>query len=377
MGRTGRVRLSAAGRAEAGRGPRPGLWERGETGRGARPALNPRPGPPRPGGESWEPAGGGGGRAPLATRPWTTATSTPRPGWDGAGGAGLGRRGRGRAGPGIRNVLPKARSARGGRPGAEPFEEVKAGGLRWELQVKEPAGAGTEGQAQHGDKKPLPRAQAAPALGADGEAEREAPRRCAPVHTGCAGVTPPRQTPSTSPTHNPGCGWTLHPQEGHHPPREEHEASRAAAGNRTRKAGLGGGRGLNYHLLGPDAGPAHGGPTALRATSGPQVPSAGRGQGVRPGHSRGRQGWTNPSSQPHGVACGQSPCLTSCPPAHRPPGGAPPAPDASLLPGDGLEGPAGMSSCCFAHSPTPDGLPRQGAKTAPQGTPMGSVGPLH
>lgn len=91
MGRTGRVRLSAAGRAEAGRGPRPGLWERGETGRGARPALNPRPGPPRPGGESWEPAGGGGGRAPLAARPWTTATSTPRPGWDGAGGAGQGR----------------------------------------------------------------------------------------------------------------------------------------------------------------------------------------------------------------------------------------------------------------------------------------------
>ena len=91
MGRTRRVRLSAAGRPEAGRGPRPGLWERGETGRGARPALNPRPRPPRPGGESWEPVGGGGGRAPLAARPWTTATSTPRPGWDDAGGAGQGR----------------------------------------------------------------------------------------------------------------------------------------------------------------------------------------------------------------------------------------------------------------------------------------------
>lgn len=182
---------------------------------------------------------------------------------------------------------------------------------------------------------------------------------------------PPRQTPSTSPTHSPGCGWTLHPQEGHHPPREEHEASRAAAGNRTRKAGLGGGRGLNYHLLGPDAGPAHGGPTALRATSGPQVPSAGRGQGVRPGHSRGRQGWTNPSSQPHGVACGQSPCLTSCPPAHRPPGGAPPAPNASLLPGDGLEGPAGMSSCCFAHSPPQTGSRGRGQKRLPREPPWG------
>lgn len=143
-----------------------------------------------------------------------------------------------------------------------------------------------------------------------------------------------------------------------------------------REAVGGGGRGrmgaLSNHLLAPATGPAHGGPAtlraALRATSGPQVPSAGR--------STGRQDWTNLSSQLHRVACGRSRCLASCPPAQLPPGGVPPAPDASLLLGNGLKGPAGMHPRSFSHSPTPDGPPWQGAETAPQGAPMGSAGPL-
>ena len=55
-----------------------------------------------------------------------------------------------------------------------------------------------------------------------------------------------------------------------------------------RGAGRGRTGGLSNHLLAPDAGPAHGGPATLRATSGPQVPSAGR--------SRGRTGRTRPPS---------------------------------------------------------------------------------
>lgn len=246
VGRTGRVHLSAAGRAEAGRGPRPGLWECGETGRGARPALNPRPGPPRPRGGNWEPVGTG----TAGQRALDHGHLHPQ--------ARSGRRGRGQAGAGIRNVQPKARSARGGRPGAEPLEGVEAGGLRWELQVKEPAGAGTEGQAQHGDEKPLPPRPGSPSPGGDGEAEREAPRRCTLVHARHVGVMPPRQTPRPAQLAALGAAR----------PHTLRKAAIRPAWN-TRPAGpqwaTGPGRwggsaagGLSYHLLAPDVGPAYG-----------------------------------------------------------------------------------------------------------------------
>ena len=129
---------------------------------------------------------------------------------------------------------------------------------------------------------------------------------------------------------------------------------------------------------GADGGPQQSPPCSRRGTCsrGPSHSESHLGASGSLSGTQQRQDWTNPSSQLHRVAGGRSRCLASCPPAQPPPGGVPPAPDASLLLGNGLKGPAGMHPCSFSHSPTPDGPPRQGAETASQGALTGSAGPL-
>lgn len=247
----------------------------GNAGRWGGQACTESPGPALPGSE--EGAGSLQGAVPLAVGSWTTATATPRPGWDDAGGTGLGRE------LGICHRRPGQQEAGTGR------EQSPSRGWRLEAsggncRSRSLQALGRKAGPSVGTRSPFPCAQVAPVPGWRG-AVRPRERPPEGVHPSTRGTQGSclHNRPPTSPTRSPGCTRPPHSQKGRCLPCAEHEASRAAAGDRPQEAVGGGGRGrtggLSDHLLAPNTGPAHGGPAtlraALRATSGPQVPSVG------------------------------------------------------------------------------------------------------
>lgn len=116
--------------------------------------------------------------------------------------AGLGRRGRARAGPGIRNVLPKMVSG-GGRREQSPLRRsgLEASGGNCKVQGSRRA-QGLKGRPSMGKPFPVPRLAPSPG---GGPGEREAPEG-ARRSTKCAGVICRWQTPSRPSSSQPRVG---------------------------------------------------------------------------------------------------------------------------------------------------------------------------